>query len=147
MNILKHQSILGGCMAKIVTKETNVVEGAPGRREAAQITSTHEKAETPDTLVYIAYFVSGAIEILLLFRFFFRLIGANPASGFVRFLYSVTQILIMPFEGIFRRQATQGLEVSAIFEPATLVAMVVYAVLTWGVMHLIAIASGQTPQE
>ncbi len=134
-------------MAKIVTRETNVQEGAPGRQETAQIVSSEAKAETPDTVAYIVYFITGLIEVLLAFRFIFRIMGANPASGFVRVIYSLSQIVVMPFEGIFRRTATEGLEVSSIFEPATLVAMLVYAIAAWGIMHLIAIAAGKPPQE
>ncbi len=134
-------------MAKVVTRETNVVQGAPGRRAVAQTVSSQEKAEGSETVAYLIYFIFGIIEVLLAFRFVLKMTGANPRSGFVQFVYSITQLLILPFEGIFRRGVTQGVEVAAIFEPATLVAIVVYAVVAWGIMHLIAIMSGQPPQE
>lgn len=134
-------------MAKIVTRETNVVEGAPGRTATSQTVSSQAKAEKSDTLAYLIYFLFGVIEVLLAFRLVLRMTGANPLSGFVSFIYSITQLLIMPFEGIFRRTVAQGMETAAVFEPSTLVAMIVYAVLAWGVMQLIAIMAGKTPEE
>jgi hypothetical protein len=134
-------------MAKIVTEETNVVKGAPGKTAVAQTVSSQEKAEKHDTAAYLVYFLVGVVETLLGFRFVLRLLGANPVSGFVRFVYSITQLLILPFEGIFRRAATTGVETTAFFEPATLVAMVVYALVGWGIIQLIAIMAGKTMPE
>ena len=50
---------------------------------------------------------------------------------------------MFPFEGIFRRGTTQGLETVAVFEPSTLIAMIVYALLLYGIVALIHIASGK----
>jgi hypothetical protein len=134
-------------MAKIVTRETNVVEATPGQNTTAQVISSQEKAETPDTLAYILYFVLGVIEVLLAFRFILKITGANPVSGFVRFVYSVSNILVWPFEGIFHRAVNQGLETSSVFEPSILVAAIVYAVVAWGILNLIALMAGKPPQE
>lgn len=49
----------------------------------------------------------------------------------------------MPFEGIFRQGFTQGIETTSVLEPATLVAIVVYAVLAWGIIKLIRVLSGE----
>ena len=134
-------------MAKIVTEQTNVVKGTPTRNTTAQTVSSQEMAESPDTMAYLVYFFFGVLEVLLAFRFFLKMSGANPTSGFVRFIYSVTQFFIGPFEGIFRRATTEGIEVRAIFEPSTVVAIVVYAFLAWGIIELIGILAGKTPEE
>jgi hypothetical protein len=99
------------------------------------------KAENSQTAGYFIYFLFGLIEILLLFRLIFKLTGANPESNFVHYIYLLTQLLIAPFFGIFHQATTQGIETTAIFEPATFVAIVVYAVLAWGITQLVMILS------
>ncbi len=133
-------------MSKIITRETNVVQGTPNRSASAQTVSSEEKAEKSETVVYLIYFFLGAIEVLLVSRFFLKITGANPISGFVRFIYSLTQMLVLPFEGIFHRAVTPGLETTAVFEPSTLVAMFVYLIIAWGIIQLIAILAGK-PQD
>ncbi|MCR4440543.1 MAG: YggT family protein [Peptococcaceae bacterium] len=83
------------------------------------------------------YYVLGLMETLLLFRFVFKLLGANPASGFVSFVYSLAGIFLAPFYGIFRPVVTKGLEVRSVFEPATLIAMIVYPVIAYGIVRLL----------
>jgi hypothetical protein len=76
------------------------------------------------------YFIGGLLEILLLFRFVFKISGADSASGFVSFIYSVTDFFVAPYAGF-------------VFEPGTLLAMAVYAALVWGIAKIIAIAAGR----
>ena len=104
---------------------------------------TQAKIEATDsqTASYLVYFIFGALEILLGFRLIFKLMGASTGSGFVRMIYSLSNLLIMPFEGIFRRATTQGIETTSVFEPATIVAMIVYAVLVVGILKLVRISS------
>ena len=95
----------------------------------------------------IIYFALGALEVLLGFRFVLKMLGASQASGFVRFIYDLSRIFIMPFEGIFRRATTEGIETTAIVEPATLVALLVYAVLAWGMVSLIRMIFSEVQSE
>lgn len=85
------------------------------------------------TAYQAVWFLLGAVEVLLGFRFVFRLLGANPASGFVDALYSVTGFLLAPFFGIFGTPILGD----AAFETTTLVAMAVYAAATFGIIRLI----------
>lgn len=85
----------------------------------------------------VIYYILGLLEILLAFRFVFKLLGANPDSGFVAFIYAVTQIFLAPFTTIFRPAVTQGIETKAILEPSTMIAMAVYALIAWGIVKLI----------
>ncbi|MGI5998915.1 MAG: YggT family protein [Lutispora sp.] len=85
------------------------------------------------------YYILGLIEVLLLFRFLFKLLGANPNNGFVSFLYSMAGIFIAPFTGIFYSFVSQGLAAKSVLEPSTLIAMIVYAVIAWGIVGLIRI--------
>ncbi|MDO8616553.1 MAG: hypothetical protein Q7T33_12600 [Dehalococcoidia bacterium] len=65
----------------------------------------------------------AVIETLLIFRFGFLLAGANPSNGFVDFIYDITGGMVDPFEGIVSTEAVGD----GVFEPASLIALVVYA--------------------
>lgn len=83
------------------------------------------------------YYVLGVIEVLLAFRFLFRLLGANPKSGFVALIYSISGILTAPFKGIFNSYATEGLYSRSVFEPSTVIALIVYPIIAWGLVRLV----------
>lgn len=89
----------------------------------------------------VVKYVLGILEILFAFRLVFKLLGANPDSGFVSIIYLITQVFLAPFTAIFRTAATQGIETKAILEPGTIIAMIVYALIAWGVIKLISIIS------
>lgn len=95
------------------------------------------------TAIRVIYYVLGLLEVLFAFRFVFKLLGANPGSGFVTFIYAITQIFLAPFTAIFRVAVTQGIETKAVLEPSTLIAMVVYALVAWGIVKLIITISGR----
>src|SRR5436190_2334146 len=80
----------------------------------------------------ITYFVLGVLEVILLLRLIFRLLGANESSDFVMFLYNLSHIFVAPFNGIFNDQALGR----SVFEISTLVAMLVYALIAWGIVSL-----------
>lgn len=80
----------------------------------------------------IIWYVLGLIEILLLFRFVLKFLGANPAAGFTSFIYGITYIFAAPFISVFRVTYIQG----SIFEWTTLLAMLVYWVVAIGVIKL-----------
>ena len=106
-------------------------------------TSSSNQASNLQTTEYLVYFAFGLLEVLLAFRLVLKLTGASLASGFVSMIYGLTGIFILPFEGIFRRGFAQGVETTSVLEPATLVAIVVYVVLAWGIVKLIRISSGE----
>ncbi|KKQ47078.1 MAG: hypothetical protein US67_C0060G0004 [Candidatus Woesebacteria bacterium GW2011_GWD1_38_10] len=127
-------------MAEIVQESVTTQNEGP---KEAVTTETKRVASSSQTVEYLIYFLFGALEILLAFRLVLKLMGASLASGFVRLIYSLTGIFILPFEGIFRRGYTQGVETTSVLEPSTLVAMIVYAVLAWGIVKLVKIFSGE----
>lgn len=126
-------------MTDIITKKEVTVTAGP-------VSQASEQAESSQTINYIIYFFLGIIEILLAFRFVLKLTGANPATGFVNFIYSLSQIFIAPFTGIFPQTATAGAVTTAYFEPSTIVAMLVYAVIAWGIVKIIDILSGKVQE-
>ena len=87
----------------------------------------------------IVYFILGIVEILLAARFVLKLLGASTGNAFVQFIYSITDALLWPFSGIFRTAVNTGIETKSIMEPATIIAVIVYAVVAWGIVKLIEI--------
>lgn len=49
----------------------------------------------------IVYVIFGLLELLVGLRFLFELLGANPGSPFVMWLYNFSGALVAPFAGIF----------------------------------------------
>src|SRR3989344_3041660 len=81
----------------------------------------------------IVWYVLGLLEALLAFRFALKLLGANPLSGFVSFIYAITQIFVDPFLNAFRITRIEG----ATFEWTTLLAMLVYWFAAWAIIRLL----------
>jgi hypothetical protein len=127
-----------------ITQESVTTQNE-GPKEAIT-TETKRVASSSQTLEYLIYFFFGALEVLLAFRLVLKLMGASLASGFVGLIYGLTGIFILPFEGIFRRGVAPGLETTSVLEPSTIVAIIVYAVLAWGIVKLVRIFSGERQQ-
>ena len=127
-------------MAEIVKETVTTQNEGP---KAAVTTETKRVASSSQTVEYLVYFFFGVVEILLAFRLVLKLTGASISSAFVGLIYGLTGIFILPFEGIFRRGFAQGVETTSVLEPSTLVALIVYAVLVWGIVKLLKILSGE----
>jgi uncharacterized protein YggT (Ycf19 family) len=75
------------------------------------------------------------VSALIVVRFVLKAFGADALAPFTAFIYAVTDPLVAPFHGIFAAAATGRY----IFEPASLVAIVVYLLLGWAVAALVRI--------
>lgn len=93
--------------------------------------------------VQIVRYLFGLLEILLAFRFFLKLAGANPAAGFTNFIYTVTYPFAQPFLAVFRITVVAG----RIFEWTTLLAMIVYWLIEWGIVRLILMGKDVSTPE
>lgn len=115
-----------------VRQETQVGNGESVKRQTVR---TSESVPGSVLAGRIVYYVGGTILTLLAIRFVLLLLGASQASSFVNFIYSLSGIFVAPFNGIFTRP-TYG---TSTFDSATLVAMIVYALVTVGIARLITI--------
>ena len=52
-------------------------------------------------IVIVLYNVIGLVELLILIRALFKVLGANPEAKAVSLLYSSTDFLLTPLAGIF----------------------------------------------
>lgn len=124
--ILREKNNVG----EVITEKTSAGPNLEQRNEAKKETGIFQTR-------YMVHYIAGFIEILLLFRLALKILGANPVSGFVTFIYSVTSIFLSPFSGIFHTTTSQGIETTSVFEPATLMAIIVYAIIGWGIAKLV----------
>jgi len=82
-------------------------------------------------------FIIGVLDVLIAGRFLLKLFGASSQSSFVNLIYGVSSPLVAPFHGIFGSSGTA----TYVFEPAALVAIIVYALIGWGLIVLIRIST------
>lgn len=114
---------------------------------SVKVVPVEEKVTGTQTTGRVVYYIFGLLEILLAFRFVFKLAGASQGSAFVSFIYRITRIFILPFEGIFRRAVAQGVETTSVLEPSTIVALIVYMLLAWGIVKLVRVLSRERQGE
>ena len=75
----------------------------------------------------------GILEALFALRFALKLIGANQASPIAVFIYGLTSLFLFPFAGLTATPSAGGF----VLELSTLIAMVVYALIGWGLERII----------
>jgi len=98
---------------------------------------TTQKAPYNFRAVAVVGFIVGIVDIFIAARFLGKLLGASAQSAFVNFIYQVSSPMVAPFTGIFGNSGSK----TNYFETASLVAIVVYAVIGWGIVVLIRIAT------
>lgn len=124
-----------------VTKTTKNIVPTPISDETPQ-----EKYETKKAIfrVYQAiWYILGVFETLIAMRIFLKASGANPASGFVNVIYSMSDPLVYPFQTMFRTVA----EGDYVFELSSFVAGLIYLIVATGIVELLQLLKPTTPQE
>lgn len=116
----------------------NIIE----RRQQVYHDSNLERANIRYWATTVIYFLLGVLEVILGLRWLFRLLGANTDNSFIILLYGVSHPFVAPFNGIFNDQA---LGRQSVFEFSTLIAMLVYALIAWGLISLINLLMRPTP--
>lgn len=104
-----------------MTRQTNTNSTEPGSHTAKRVVGV----------------IFGIAEIILAFRFIFKLLGAEPSNGFVKVIYDITKPFVDIFAGIFSKSTTTGAETTSVFEPGTLIAILVVAIVGWIIMKLL----------
>lgn len=107
--------------------------GADTVREDVELDRVVARRSMLSRVTSVIWFVAGILFALIGLRVVFRLLKANEASGFVRFIYGFTEPFVRPFQGIFAEPAADG----AVLDSAGLTALVIYALLTWAIVRLI----------
>jgi hypothetical protein len=126
--------------AQQVVKTTKVVTPPVGTE------SPHKVYQTKKAIFrtyQIVWYILGVVEVLLAFRVLLKLLGAYPYSGFTNFIYVMSNPFALPFAGVLRVTVTE----EAVMEWSTVIAMLVYAIIAYGIVALLQLIKPTTPQE
>lgn len=88
----------------------------------------------------VVMLVITVFEALLLFRFIFKLAGANASQPLIAALYGFTEPLVRPFQGIFPEPKTAGVVVDV----AALLAIVFLFLVGWLIVAIVRAIAGRT---
>jgi len=94
-------------------------------------------------LYQVIWYVLGVIEVVLAARILMEFVDANSNSGFTSFIYSVSAPLVSPFAGVLGITTSLG----SIIEWSAVIAMVVYAIVAFGLVKLFQLIKPTTEAE
>ncbi|MCA9379794.1 YggT family protein [Candidatus Dojkabacteria bacterium] len=90
----------------------------------------------------VIWYITHLIVILIVLRVLFYLLGANP-QGIVSFIYSLTNLFVAPFRGIFPSPSESG----SFFDTAGVVAIGFYYLLAFIVTSFLRILSKRNVEQ
>lgn len=120
-----------------------VVERYQAQRTSAPLADARQarRIYTVARIGQIIYLVLGILETFLVIRFVLKLLAANPEAAFTSFIYALTEPFVVPYEGVFPTPQTQG----AALDLAAVLAMIVYALLVWGIVSVLYTVGNRRP--
>jgi uncharacterized protein YggT (Ycf19 family) len=102
------------------------VQPAPSRVQSTSVSAADRVAQA----IYVLF---GILEGLIAIRILLKLFAANPDAAFTAFVYNITSPFVAPFLYVFPTPAIHG----SVFEFSALLALIVYALLGWGIVRLV----------
>lgn len=120
---------------RVVKSQETAYENRDGAASGQGATARSE-AHGAVLAARIVSYITSVLLVLLGIRFVLALLGANTANAFANFIYAVTYPFVAPFFGLFGYKLEYGV---SRFEIDTLVAMVVYALVGYGISRLLTI--------
>jgi hypothetical protein len=120
-------------------RETNERQG--NTNVTRQTVATAHSVDSKVIVRRIIYYIAGVIIAFLALRMIFLLLAANQGSPFVDFIYNVGGFFAWPFYGIFSYQPSYG---QSVFEISSLVAIIIYGLIAWGLGKLFTLTSNRT---
>ena len=85
-------------------------------------------------LAQFVWLLAGVLSTLFAVRIALKLLVANQTAGFAQFITNVTAPFLAPFAGLITNPTLSN---GSVLEMTTLVAMLVYALLAWGIVKLL----------
>lgn len=89
----------------------------------------------------VVWYITGVIIALLALRLILQLLGANEGNAFVDLVYGLSGVFAAPFFGMFSYEPSYGV---SYFEVSTFVAILIYALIGWGLARLFTIGDRRT---
>lgn len=86
---------------------------------------------------YLQWFLM-VLEAMLALRFVLKMLGADPSSFFANLIFSITEVLLVPFQGT---APTISLHLNQAFEFSTIFAAVIYFLLFYALKRFLRIAA------
>lgn len=124
-------------MQETEVRETTVQDG--NTTVQRQTVARNSQVSTVVVAQRVVWFIVGLVNVIVALRFVFLLLGANKGAGFTDFIYSVSAPFVAPFVGIFG-EPVYG---ESVFEVSSLLAIVIYILIGWGIAKLITLARPQ----
>lgn len=81
----------------------------------------------------IIWLILGVLEALIGLRVLLKLLAANPDNPFASFIYRISRVFVWPFFGLVDEPASDG----SVLEISSLIAMLVYLLVGWGLTRLV----------
>ena len=119
---------------RVRTTSTNQPAANAERVEGQEVVTRRGLSEHSE-LAKIVRVIYGVILGVLALAFIFRLAGANGDNGFVSFIYSISNILSAPFDGIFNVSRVNNGTFTSVFDWSLIVAAGVYGLIAWAILN------------
>lgn len=121
-----------------VSQPSHQVSGVPGVGDAGlsprnQATQAYRRQYNLTRITQIIWLITGLLESVFAIRVLLKLMAANPAAGFATFIYNMTAVFLTPFFGLTATPSANG----SVLEIFSLIAMLVYALLAWGIVRVL----------
>jgi len=99
------------------------------RKEIRSVQQGSDREERIFTfkVIQLIWLLLGILEALIALRIGLKLIGANPASPIVAFIYGFTYLFLFPFAGMIASPSSG----STVLELSSVFAMLAYALIAW----------------
>jgi hypothetical protein len=81
----------------------------------------------------VVWLLFGILEAFIGLRVLLKLFGADPDNAFATFIYRVSRMFVWPFFGLVDEPVADG----SVLEISSLIAMLVYLLIAWGITRLI----------
>ncbi len=94
---------------------------------------SHEQRIFTIKLTQLVWLFFGVVEGLIGLRVLLRLLAANPNNPFAAFIYRITEVFVLPFQGLTAEPSAEGF----VLEISSIIAMLVYALLAWAIAKFI----------
>jgi hypothetical protein len=98
------------------------------------------------TNIFVAraiYIIFAIIITFIVVRMILLMMGADPIDPFANFIYMVSSVFVVPFFLMFGYTPTYG---APVFEISSIVAMLVYILVGWGLAILVTFGSWHTDE-